>query len=764
MSDYVTDPELLKQLSGSPTTIPKKGEYVSDPALLEQLNKPSKSLTDRLSEQYEKEVKQFKEAPLRATTDIVNRGIVASTIGLPVDLVNLGLKGIDYATGTQLASENPFLGSEYIGGKMEDVGIVSPNRYPIFEAVAGLAPGGVAGVGKGVAKTAQAVRQIPAVPARIAEMAQEGAGFVKNVVEGATKTVERPVVAKVGGIPQPRNAPSTNLGRPPTQEELANLANQTRAPAEVFVVPGQEKALGIKPGQKTITLPGEAGTVVGQNLRKGANLTPTNIAVDILTGAPVFTGAQAANQVRKAIPPVLESVRGTQAAKARTLTRGVDELSPPRTEVPVGPSTNDRFYLTEEGVPRLEIRGTNTSEVTPVTPTTPQPAVVNPVEQTLEKIKNTVGTNLDEAGINNVYVSTRGKEIINEAKKSGVVLNRKQAEEIANKEITAHREQLRNKAVEEQRVLKEKQQKDFEASPEGQAFAQNKKQIDDLIAQDRDFATRMRDETTYNNAINNPAYRQSIIDDIAAKKAEQEANVLRQQQYKEEIAKRNQEKQAEFERQRKERMATLETSVEPTVIPKTETLNPAPPAISPANPKDILAEIRARGKTPEVTKTPEVAKVETPAIPENMPPQPPKAATTNKPAGLAALQEKLRNTPPPTPEEIAAQERLFQQRENRSLAQKAAQPERRSREVATKTMSQTVVSGTKTPKINYDEIVSQAKDTGLKLDWSTFPDVKNMSLKDTRKAIKKWADESTRRYDPKNPYPERPNNFTQLFD
>jgi len=94
-----------------------------------------------------------------ATTDVINRGVIANTLGGPVDIANLALEGVDYGAkklgyDTKLATKEPFLGSEYIGKKMQESGMVSPKRRPTAELIAGLAPslvtGGVSGVRAGV--------------------------------------------------------------------------------------------------------------------------------------------------------------------------------------------------------------------------------------------------------------------------------------------------------------------------------------------------------------------------------------------------------------------------------------------------------------------------------------------------------------------------------------------------------------------------------------------------------------------------------------
>jgi hypothetical protein len=91
----------------------------------------------------------------QGTTDALNRGLVAQTLGAPVDmgntLLNLGKAGYGYA-GHKLGllktedmpqlDEKPAGGSEWFGDLMQKHGMVSGNRNPVAETIAGgvLAP------------------------------------------------------------------------------------------------------------------------------------------------------------------------------------------------------------------------------------------------------------------------------------------------------------------------------------------------------------------------------------------------------------------------------------------------------------------------------------------------------------------------------------------------------------------------------------------------------------------------------------------------
>lgn len=84
-------------------------------------------------------------------TDAANRGMVAGTLGAPVDMAtqaaNLGIAGVGYlGHKTGLLSAPPELldsrnvpgSSEWIGQKMQDAGMVSANRNPVAEMGMGL--------------------------------------------------------------------------------------------------------------------------------------------------------------------------------------------------------------------------------------------------------------------------------------------------------------------------------------------------------------------------------------------------------------------------------------------------------------------------------------------------------------------------------------------------------------------------------------------------------------------------------------------------
>jgi len=110
-------------------------------------------------EQGKEEIGSLKKP--RALTDLINRGMIAPLVGAPVDLINMGLEGVDavrdLASGkrveNRLASEKPVGGSEQIKDLMNRFNMTSGEDRPMMET--GLSLVSPAGAVKGAAKTGQ---------------------------------------------------------------------------------------------------------------------------------------------------------------------------------------------------------------------------------------------------------------------------------------------------------------------------------------------------------------------------------------------------------------------------------------------------------------------------------------------------------------------------------------------------------------------------------------------------------------------------------
>ena len=101
-------------------------------ASIEDIINAVKNGASSLYEQGKKDVGTMGQP--HALTDVANRGLVAGTLGAPVDLINMGLGAVG------LGTDKPMLGSEHLGDLMERYGMVTPTRRPVLETAANLAP------------------------------------------------------------------------------------------------------------------------------------------------------------------------------------------------------------------------------------------------------------------------------------------------------------------------------------------------------------------------------------------------------------------------------------------------------------------------------------------------------------------------------------------------------------------------------------------------------------------------------------------------
>lgn len=129
---------------------------------------------------------------LRNALDATTRGVVAGTLGAPADLANLainaGRAGIGYIghkTGVLSADQmpeiidNPIGGSEWIGQKMQNAGLLSGYRNPTAEAISGglLGPMTTAAVANRAPQIARGLLQMQenaAAPSTMANQGQRG--------------------------------------------------------------------------------------------------------------------------------------------------------------------------------------------------------------------------------------------------------------------------------------------------------------------------------------------------------------------------------------------------------------------------------------------------------------------------------------------------------------------------------------------------------------------------------------------------------------
>lgn len=132
---------------------------------------------------YEKPVQPFINT--RPVTDVANRALVAGTLGAPVDIATMLMRPFGYK------EEKPFMGSEYIGQKMQEAGMVTPTRRPLAELATGLAPSiltGSAGLARyGIGKAGELINTARGKPAAAEAERVRQAGFAE-LKPGIAKT------------------------------------------------------------------------------------------------------------------------------------------------------------------------------------------------------------------------------------------------------------------------------------------------------------------------------------------------------------------------------------------------------------------------------------------------------------------------------------------------------------------------------------------------------------------------------------------------
>jgi hypothetical protein len=131
----------------------------------------ARNLGKLAKEQGKEELSSLKKP--RAVLDIGNRGILAPALGSPVDLINMGLGGIDALTAmtanpTRLSSEKPIGGQEHIKELMDSFGITSGEDRPMMETT--LSFFSPTGMIKGAQKSGELAKKLP--------------GFVRKIESG----------------------------------------------------------------------------------------------------------------------------------------------------------------------------------------------------------------------------------------------------------------------------------------------------------------------------------------------------------------------------------------------------------------------------------------------------------------------------------------------------------------------------------------------------------------------------------------------------
>lgn len=239
--------------------------------------------------------KGFRNDVADGLRNALNRGLLGGVLGAPVDLATMALRPLGYKV------EQPVMGSEWIGQKLQDAGMVSNKRNHLAEMMAGLldpatmATGAVkagaglamlAGATKGAGRTADALNAAKLAEIRLVESpafaqlkgqdrqrALDGvrsfaqgksiprsSGLLSSFANGeediARSMMSNPGYKAAGAIPQAdmaravnqrkvyRAEPATTPGPKASEQEWADWGNQhgvnmTRTPSQPLMSDGQ---------------------------------------------------------------------------------------------------------------------------------------------------------------------------------------------------------------------------------------------------------------------------------------------------------------------------------------------------------------------------------------------------------------------------------------------------------------------------------------------------------------------------------------------
>jgi hypothetical protein len=162
----------IQQIMRKPIQLPElyaEGGLTGEEAATEDTPSKTRLMMEILArmakEQAGEEVDSLKKP--RAATDLLNRGVIAPLAGIPVDLINMGLEGVDavrdLASGkpvaNRFASEKPILGSAHIMDLMRKYGMTTDTERPMMETALSVASPSVGGVSNGAQKAGQAAKK-----------------------------------------------------------------------------------------------------------------------------------------------------------------------------------------------------------------------------------------------------------------------------------------------------------------------------------------------------------------------------------------------------------------------------------------------------------------------------------------------------------------------------------------------------------------------------------------------------------------------------
>jgi hypothetical protein len=234
----------------------------------------AKEFAGKVSDQYQQDISSMDKP--HAVTDVLNRGLVAGTLGAPVDMVNTVL------TPFGLGSEHPMLGSEHIGDLMEKYGMVSDTRRPVLEMATNLAPmlvNPAMAAGKVAARelgpmAAGKLEDMMAKQGMIMHAAPRGTKVVKAAEEAAPATPLTPAQQSVLDNWGSKHEREAKLKKRVAEDEAEQLANESAGSSSEKTVQAKGSNAAIPPDywRKMAETQGDAKVLAGA--RAGKHLRP----------------------------------------------------------------------------------------------------------------------------------------------------------------------------------------------------------------------------------------------------------------------------------------------------------------------------------------------------------------------------------------------------------------------------------------------------------------------------------------------------------
>lgn len=263
----------------------------------------------------------------------------ADIAGSPVDLINLGLKGVDAMAGTKLAQEMPVGGAEWIISKAHEYGLMDKPTGSTTETVTRFATG-LASPGAVVKGAAMAGGKAATMSRKALDEAYELSGM-SRAKKAASAAEEAPVVA-------PKAAPAPVVEQAPKSQSRSMLDEIDPEIQKLITAPKtQPRFQGPELPERTLTTPTKDRPFVSP-LDKFFAQGNNPVTVEQLTNQ-LAKGSR--DYEMKRVAQLLEGKSPKDKVRPADLLRQLEETSPSRFRVEIkepDPKNMGQFYASME--------------------------------------------------------------------------------------------------------------------------------------------------------------------------------------------------------------------------------------------------------------------------------------------------------------------------------------------------------------------------------------------------------------------------------